>query len=85
MNSFIRLTHEFQFPVAAVSLPSWSTYDTTNQQTNTEQFHHAHETYLVPDLLKQSWPGNGTATPAVALFSLKCADSARKLTPQECR
>ncbi|GAA5972136.1 hypothetical protein JCM8115_007136 [Rhodotorula mucilaginosa] len=50
LNSFIRLTHEFQFPVAA--------------------FHHAHETYLVPDLLKQSWPGNGTATPAVALFSL---------------
>lgn len=40
-------------------------------KTNTGQFHHAHETYLVPDLLKQSWPGNGTATPAVALFSLK--------------
>lgn len=33
------------------------------------QFHHAHETYLVPDLLKQAWPGNGTATPAVALFA----------------
>ncbi|GAA6021304.1 hypothetical protein JCM11491_005797 [Sporobolomyces phaffii] len=32
-------------------------------------FHHAHEAYLVPDLLKQAWPGNGTRTPAVALFA----------------
>ncbi|BGO98128.1 hypothetical protein NBRC10513v2_001345 [Rhodotorula toruloides] len=32
-------------------------------------FHHAHETYLVPDLLKSAWPGNGSATPAVAIFS----------------
>ncbi|GAA5854825.1 hypothetical protein JCM8547_004085 [Rhodosporidiobolus lusitaniae] len=31
-------------------------------------FHHAHEAFLVPDLLKQAWPGNGTSTPAVALF-----------------
>ncbi|GAA5993130.1 hypothetical protein JCM10908_001303 [Rhodotorula pacifica] len=50
LNSFIRLSREFEFPVAA--------------------FHHAHETYLVPDLLKETWPGNGTGTPAVALFSL---------------
>ncbi|TNY18704.1 carbohydrate esterase family 9 protein [Rhodotorula diobovata] len=49
LDGYIRLTHEFQFPVAV--------------------FHHAHETYLVPDLLKQAWPGNGTATPAVALFA----------------
>lgn len=33
------------------------------------QFHHAHETYLVPDLLKSAWPGNDSATPAVAIFS----------------
>ncbi|GAA6033304.1 hypothetical protein JCM8097_006683 [Rhodosporidiobolus ruineniae] len=32
-------------------------------------FHHAHETFLVPALLKQAWPGNDSATPAVALFS----------------
>ncbi|GAA5966695.1 hypothetical protein JCM3765_007601 [Sporobolomyces pararoseus] len=32
-------------------------------------FHHAHEAYLVPDLLKSAWPGNGTRTPAVALFA----------------
>ncbi|GAA6052454.1 hypothetical protein JCM3770_001121 [Rhodotorula araucariae] len=49
LDAYVRLTHEFEFPVAA--------------------FHHAHETYLVPDLLKQAWPGNGTATPAVALFA----------------
>jgi imidazolonepropionase-like amidohydrolase len=29
-------------------------------------FHHAHETYLVPDLLKQAW---GPVPPAVALFA----------------
>ncbi|GAA5942389.1 uncharacterized protein JCM15063_006228 [Sporobolomyces koalae] len=32
-------------------------------------FHHAHEAYLVPDLLKSAWPGNGSSTPAVALFA----------------
>ncbi|GAA5934442.1 hypothetical protein JCM3775_000359 [Rhodotorula graminis] len=49
LDQYVRLTHEFEFPVAA--------------------FHHAHETYLVPDLLKSAWPGNGTSTPAVALFA----------------
>lgn len=28
-------------------------------------FHHAHETYLVPDLLKKAWGG----APAIALFA----------------
>ncbi|GAA5841787.1 hypothetical protein JCM11251_004064 [Rhodosporidiobolus azoricus] len=32
-------------------------------------FHHAHETYLVPKLLHNAWPGNGSSTPAVALFA----------------
>ncbi|GAA5872453.1 hypothetical protein JCM1840_006065 [Sporobolomyces johnsonii] len=32
-------------------------------------FHHAHEAYLVPELLKQAWPGDGSHTPAVALFA----------------
>ncbi|GAA5919344.1 hypothetical protein JCM6882_008442 [Rhodosporidiobolus microsporus] len=32
-------------------------------------FHHAHETFLVPELLRNAWPGNGSSTPAVALFS----------------
>ncbi|GAA5909922.1 hypothetical protein JCM8208_000990 [Rhodotorula glutinis] len=49
LDQYVRLTHEFEFPVAA--------------------FHHAHETFLVPDLLKSAWPGNGTSTPAVALFA----------------
>ncbi|BGP18790.1 hypothetical protein JCM10213_003446 [Rhodosporidiobolus nylandii] len=31
-------------------------------------FHHAHEAYLVPELLKEAWPGNGSSTPAIALF-----------------
>lgn len=31
-------------------------------------FHHAHEAYLVPDLLKQSY---GNVTPAIAMFSTK--------------
>lgn len=38
-------------------------------ESSRSQFHHAHETYLVPDLLKSAWPGNGTSTPAVALFA----------------
>jgi imidazolonepropionase-like amidohydrolase len=45
LNSLIRLTNEFQFPLAAV--------------------HHAHEAYLVPDLLKQAYQ----KPPAVALFA----------------
>jgi imidazolonepropionase-like amidohydrolase len=46
LNALVRISNEFQFPIAA--------------------FHHAHETYLVPDLLKQAW---GPEPPAVALFA----------------
>jgi len=46
LNALVRISNEFQFPIAA--------------------FHHAHETYLVPDLLKQAW---GPVPPAVALFA----------------
>lgn len=46
LNDLVRISNEFQFPIAA--------------------FHHAHETYLVPDLLKQAW---GPVPPAVALFA----------------
>ncbi|KAG6328372.1 hypothetical protein ID866_10717 [Astraeus odoratus] len=46
LDMIVRLTHQFQFPVAS--------------------FHHAGETYLVPDLLKQTWGG----APAVALFAV---------------
>ncbi|WRT68226.1 uncharacterized protein IL334_005202 [Kwoniella shivajii] len=45
LNSLVRISNEFQFPIAA--------------------FHHAHETYLVPELLKQAWG----PPPAVAIFS----------------
>lgn len=45
LNTLVRISNEFQFPIAA--------------------FHHAHETYLVPDLLKSAWG----ETPAVALFA----------------
>ncbi|TFK75380.1 carbohydrate esterase family 9 protein [Pluteus cervinus] len=45
LDGLVRLSNEFQFPIAA--------------------FHHAHETYLVPDLLKKAY---GTP-PAVALFA----------------
>ncbi|KAF8597515.1 hypothetical protein BDV93DRAFT_479402 [Ceratobasidium sp. AG-I] len=46
LDGIVRLTNEFQFPVAA--------------------FHHAHEAYLVPDLIKNAW---GKVPPAVALFA----------------
>ncbi|KZT52271.1 carbohydrate esterase family 9 protein [Calocera cornea HHB12733] len=46
-DGIVRLTNEFQFPVAA--------------------FHHAHEAYLVPDLLKKAWGG----APAIAMFATK--------------
>ncbi|KAG1727960.1 uncharacterized protein EDB91DRAFT_1315483 [Suillus paluster] len=45
LNGIVRLTNEFEFPVAS--------------------FHHAGETYLVPELLKKTWGG----TPAIALFA----------------
>ncbi|KAH7911300.1 composite domain of metallo-dependent hydrolase [Hygrophoropsis aurantiaca] len=45
LDGLVRLSNEFQFPIAA--------------------FHHAHETYLVPDLLKQAY-GH---TPAAAIFA----------------
>ncbi|KZS89718.1 hypothetical protein SISNIDRAFT_479686 [Sistotremastrum niveocremeum HHB9708] len=45
LDMIVRLTNEFQFPVAS--------------------FHHAGETYLVPDRLKETWGG----TPAIALFA----------------
>ncbi|SJL07643.1 uncharacterized protein ARMOST_10993 [Armillaria ostoyae] len=45
LDDMVRLSNEFQFPIAA--------------------FHHAHETYLVPDLLKKTYG----PTPAVALFA----------------
>ncbi|KZS86725.1 carbohydrate esterase family 9 protein [Sistotremastrum niveocremeum HHB9708] len=45
LDMIVRLTNEFQFPVAS--------------------FHHAGETYLVPDRLKQAWGG----APAIALFA----------------
>ncbi|TFK72449.1 hypothetical protein BDN72DRAFT_836217 [Pluteus cervinus] len=50
LDAIVRLSNEFQFPVAS--------------------FHHAGETYLVPDLLKKTWGG----PPAAALF----ASNARK-------
>jgi imidazolonepropionase-like amidohydrolase len=46
LNALVRISNEFQFPIAA--------------------FHHAHETYLVPDLLKSTW---GPDYPAVAIFA----------------
>ncbi|KAG8680359.1 hypothetical protein FRC09_018304, partial [Ceratobasidium sp. 395] len=45
-DGIVRLSNEFQFPIAA--------------------FHHAHEAYLVPDLVKSTW---GKVPPAVALFA----------------
>ncbi|KAK7692722.1 hypothetical protein QCA50_004355 [Cerrena zonata] len=45
LDDFVRLTQEFQFPVAA--------------------FHHAHEAYLVPDVLKKAYEH----PPAVAMFA----------------
>nr|XP_018261300.1 amidohydrolase [Kwoniella dejecticola CBS 10117]OBR83458.1 amidohydrolase [Kwoniella dejecticola CBS 10117] len=45
LNALVRISNEFQFPIAA--------------------FHHAHETYLVPDLLKQAYG----EPPSVAIFS----------------
>ncbi|KIK32466.1 hypothetical protein CY34DRAFT_101461, partial [Suillus luteus UH-Slu-Lm8-n1] len=45
LDGIVRLTNEFEFPVAS--------------------FHHAGETYLVPELLKQTW----VSTPAIALFA----------------
>jgi imidazolonepropionase-like amidohydrolase len=45
LNSLVRISNEFKFPIAA--------------------FHHAHETYLVPDLLKQAYG----PPPAVAIFA----------------
>ncbi|EIW84617.1 hypothetical protein CONPUDRAFT_134601 [Coniophora puteana RWD-64-598 SS2] len=50
LDMIVRLSHEFQFPVAS--------------------FHHAGETYLVPDLLKKTFGG----PPTIALF----ASNARK-------
>lgn len=46
INDMVRISNEFQFPIAA--------------------FHHAHEAYLVPDVIKQSW---GPETPGVAIFA----------------
>lgn len=40
-------------------------------------FHHAHEAYLVPDLLKQAW----NSTPAVALFATQYAASSFPVYP----
>ncbi|KAG2015465.1 hypothetical protein CC2G_008735 [Coprinopsis cinerea AmutBmut pab1-1] len=45
LDNMVRLTHEFNFSIAA--------------------FHHAHETYLVPDLLKNAYG----SPPAIALFA----------------
>ncbi|KAH7889205.1 hypothetical protein F5I97DRAFT_486659 [Phlebopus sp. FC_14] len=45
LDGIVRLTNEFEFPVAS--------------------FHHAGETYLVPDLLKKTWGG----VPSIALFA----------------
>ncbi|TFK32813.1 hypothetical protein BDQ12DRAFT_691931 [Crucibulum laeve] len=45
LDAIVRLSNEFQFPVAS--------------------FHHAGETYLVPDLLKKTWGG----APSIALFA----------------
>ncbi|KAG1743356.1 family 9 carbohydrate esterase, partial [Suillus occidentalis] len=45
LDRIVRLTNEFEFPVAS--------------------FHHAGETYLIPELLKKTWGG----TPAIALFA----------------
>ncbi|KLO20165.1 composite domain of metallo-dependent hydrolase [Schizopora paradoxa] len=46
LDDFVRLSNEFQFPVAA--------------------FHHAHETYLVPEVLKRAY---GDVKPASAMFA----------------
>ncbi|KDQ21358.1 hypothetical protein BOTBODRAFT_25793 [Botryobasidium botryosum FD-172 SS1] len=46
LDDIVRLSNEFQFPIAA--------------------YHHAHDAYLVPELLKKTWGG----PPAVAVFSL---------------
>ncbi|KAI0645593.1 hypothetical protein C8Q79DRAFT_1010536 [Trametes meyenii] len=45
IDNFVRLSNEFQFPVAA--------------------FHHAHEAYLVPEVLKRAYKN----VPAIAMFS----------------
>lgn len=82
LDQFVRHTHEFEFPIAAVRDPGGTSLylffpsphvDNSDQESPRRilQFHHAHEAYLVPDLLKQAWPGNGTRTPAVALFATK--------------
>ncbi|SGY68039.1 BQ5605_C004g02842 [Microbotryum silenes-dioicae] len=55
LAAFVRLTHEFN------DLPSPS----NNRQRFLFQFHHAHETYMVPDLLKSAYNN----TPAVAIFA----------------
>ncbi|EJC98798.1 composite domain of metallo-dependent hydrolase [Fomitiporia mediterranea MF3/22] len=49
LDNFVRLSNEFQFPVAA--------------------FHHAHETYLVPDLLKKTYEDVPPASAMFASFS----------------
>ncbi|KAI0769727.1 hypothetical protein BD413DRAFT_613748 [Trametes elegans] len=45
IDNFVRLSNEFQFPIAA--------------------FHHAHEAYLVPEVLKRAYKN----VPAIAMFS----------------
>ena len=40
-------------------------------------FHHAHQTYLIPEVLKRAWGG----TPAAALFADNSRSSSHRLTP----
>ncbi|KAJ3936108.1 MAG: carbohydrate esterase family 9 protein [Lentinula lateritia] len=66
LDGIVRLTNEFKFPSNA---PQTSTLITWFHVPTfpVAAFHHAHETYLVPDLLKKAYG----QTPAVALFATK--------------
>jgi hypothetical protein len=72
LAGFIRHTNEFKFPIAAVRALShlllvFPGHQKAYTLTPSHQFHHAHEAYIVPDLLKTAW----NSTPAVAIFATK--------------
>ncbi|KAF5393062.1 hypothetical protein D9757_001113 [Collybiopsis confluens] len=66
LDGIVRLTNEFKFSSVSFSLsPFYWTADFARIVSKVAAFHHAHETFLVPDLLKKAY-GH---TPAVALFA----------------
>lgn len=58
LNDMVRISNEFQ-------VCSLSSCRKLTPQFPISSFHHAHEAYLVPELLKQTWGG----TPGVAIFA----------------